>query len=109
MTHPATPDVAAALWPDADTIDPATLDQLLTASWSRCLAFLPGDVDVPGADPDTVVRWAHANVLDARELWTSYRRDGDVIGFETYAVRVRPLSDTVRALLRPQRGCPLVG
>jgi hypothetical protein len=50
-----------------------------------------------------------ANVYEARELWAASRRDGDVIGFDTYAVRVRPLSATVQSLLRPSRGVPMSG
>lgn len=110
MTAAATIADARDLWADAETVDDATLTLILDAAWSSCVAFLPLEVVEP--DPGPFVPTAshkHANVLAARDLWTAYRRDGDVIGFDTYAVRVRPLSDTVRALLRPQRGRPQVG
>lgn len=110
MTAAATIDDARGLWPDAETIDDDTLTLALEAAWSSCSAFLPAEVVEPDPGP-YVPTEAHrqANVLAARDLWQSYRREGDVIGFDTYAVRVRPLSDTVKGLLRPQRGRPLVG
>jgi hypothetical protein len=110
MTAAATIADARAQWPDAETIEDDTLTTALDASWETCAAFLP--VEVVDPDPGPYVPTpAHvsANVLAARDLWTAYRRDGDVIGFDTYAVRVRPLSDTVKALLRPPRGRPSVG
>lgn len=106
MPAAATLDDARALWPDAGPIPDATLQQLLEAAWETCEAFLPADA-LDAVTPPR--RYVHANVLHARDLWTSYRREGDVVGFDTYAVRVRPLSDSVRALLRPQRGRPQVG
>ena len=98
---------AHRFWPDSSSVDDDTLEQLLAASWVGCQAYAP---PIPlDADGSFMSRMVVANVLDARDLWTAYRRDGDVIGFETYAVRVRPLSATVRALLRPPRGVPMVG
>lgn len=99
---------AHALWPDSDTIPEATLAALLNAAWEGCAAYLPAEQ----LDPFPALvpyRWTQANVLHARDTWTAYRHDGGVIGFDAYAVRVRPLSDTVKALLRPPRGKPLVG
>lgn len=49
-----------------------------------------------------------AVVLQARDVWQASRRVGDsvAIGEGQYAIRVRPLSDTVKALLRPPTGVP---
>lgn len=99
---------ARLLWPDADTLSDELLQQLLDVATERCEAYLPETL----LDPYPVViplPWSTACILDARDVWTASRRDGDVIGFDTYAVRVRPLSDTVKGLLRPRRGRPLVG
>ncbi len=95
-------------WGDASTIDDADLEDLLDAAWAGCVAFLPVEVVTDLAYVPTP---AHimANVLNARDAWAAARRDGDVIGFDSYAVRVRPLSGTVQQLLRPRRGVPMVG
>lgn len=99
---------ARALWPDADTIPDDTLTTLLSGAWEGCVLFLPAEQVDPYPDP-VPVRWVQANVLHARDAWTAYRQEGGVIGFDSYAVRVRPLSDTVKQLLRPPRGAFLVG
>jgi hypothetical protein len=108
MTAVADATAARELWPDADTIADATLDRLLGAAWEACAAFLPAAATDPMPVP-VPEAWVHANVLHARDLWTAYRREGDVIGFDQYAVRVAPLAASVRALLRPARGVPMVG
>lgn len=99
---------ARLLWPDADTIPDDTLTLLLASAWEACAAFVPAHQQDPWPTP-VPFRWTEANVLHARDHWTAYRQEGGVIGFDSYAVRVRPLSDTVKALLRPTRGVPLVG
>lgn len=107
-------DDARALWPDASGLDDTLLDTLLSAALVICQRFAAPSIgvdpvlpDVVGADVVNVRRLA--NVYEARELWAASRRDGDVIGFESYAVRVRPLSATVQSLLRPAHGRPLAG
>lgn len=101
----ATQDEARKLWPDADTLPGDTLDLLLDTAWEQCERYVPADELDPAPSP-VPFRWVQANVLAARDLWTAYRRDGDVLGFDNYAVTVRPLSSTVRQLLRPARGVP---
>lgn len=55
-------------------------------------------------------RYKQAVVQQARETWTNGNRDGDVLGFDgDYAIRVRPLADSVKQLLRPQRAVPSFG
>lgn len=99
---------ARLLWPDADTLDDDLLQRLLDVATERCEQYLPEQLLVDYPDP-IPLPWQTACILDARDTWTASRRDGDVIGFDTYAIRVRPLSDTVKGLLRPRRGRPLVG
>lgn len=112
-TAPASREWVRARWADAVTIPDPVLDELLAAAWSRCAAFLP-DAAVAALDAGTVpgavlLRYREANMLDARELWRAAQRDGDAVAFDSYALRVRALSDAVRSLLRPRRGVPLVG
>jgi hypothetical protein len=55
-------------------------------------------------------RYTLAVILQARELWSAAQRDGDVIGLgEGYAMRSRPLTGAVKALLRPPHGVPVFG
>lgn len=110
----ATLDDARALWPDAVALDDALLGELLAAAYVVCSRFAAPSIGVDPPPPEVVdagivgVRRL-ANVYEARELWAASRRDGDVIGFDSYAVRVRPLSATVQSLLRPAAGRPLTG
>lgn len=114
MTAWATLADARRLWPDAVSLDDDVLSDLLDAALVVCQRFAAPSIGVDPVPPEVVdagvvgVRRL-ANVYEARELWAASRRDGDVIGFESYAVRVRPLSSTVQSLLRPSSGRPLTG
>lgn len=98
---------APGRWPDAATIDDQVLTDLLAVALEQCEAFLPefGTPAPTEATPSRVL----AQVLQARDIWAASRREGDVIGFDAYAVKVRPLSSQVRALLRPATGAPRTG
>lgn len=96
MSDWASVEQARQDWPDAPASD-ATLLRLLGDAQAQCEAYAPEGA-VPSAG------YARAVVLQARELWASARRDGDVIGTDSYAVRARPLTGAVKALLRPKRG-----
>lgn len=111
MDRPASADAARDLWPDSVGIPDATLDLLLDTAWEQCVEYVPAEQVTAAEQPGYVppYRWVTANVLHARDVWTAYRADGGVIGFDQYAVQVRPLSAGVRALLRPPRGVPMVG
>jgi hypothetical protein len=86
---------ARRLWPDAVALDDAALSDLLGAAQIVCQTFAAPSIGTDPEPPDTVdagvvnVRML-AVVYEARELWAASRRDGDVIGFDSYAVRVRP-------------------
>lgn len=96
---------ARAIWPDAVALDDAVLTRLLEAAHAQTTAYAPALAD--GAPPPP--NYVEAEVLQARELWGATRRESaDAVGFDTYAVRVRPLSATVRSLLRPPRGAVTV-
>jgi hypothetical protein len=110
VTPPATLAAAREQWADARNIPDALLADLLESAWVACLEFLPSEVkDAPGFAPVWVPAYVQANVLHARETFGAFERDGDLVGFDAYAVRIRPLSATVRALLRPAKGRAEVG
>lgn len=91
-------------WPDAPS-DDDLLTEVLTIGRAKCEAFGPALVD-PEIPP---AGWSYAQTLAARDVWQAARRDGDLIGFESYAVRVQPLSPSVQAILRPPTGRPDFG
>lgn len=92
-------------WDDAP-LDDDLLAALLDAAHEQVAAYapaLPEGATVPA-------RYREAEVLQLRALWQAQERDGDVLGFGEagYAVRVRPLGQDVRSLLRPRRGRPVI-
>jgi hypothetical protein len=95
------------LWPDAAQLTVDTLTLLLTSAYEQVLAYAPV---IPAGDP-VPERYGHAQILHASEVFAASRRTGDVVGFEDtgLAIRVRPLTATVKALLRPRRGVPVLG
>jgi hypothetical protein len=99
-------DDARALWPAAP-LDDDLLEGLLTAAQEVCESYAPALAD-PLDVPD---RYVQAVILQSQEVWNAAQREGDVVGFgdSGYAIRVRPLSTTVKALLRPRAAVPRVG
>lgn len=108
----ATIDQAHDAWRESTAIDDARLDDLLDLATSVLSDYVrAADVDDTG-DPTTAAepRLREACIAHARDVWSVAVSDtGDVIGFDAYAVRRRPLSDHVRALLDPPHRVPLVG
>lgn len=101
----ATPDDVRARWADAATISDDLLGDLIEAAHAKTSAYAPALAE-GGTVPQNYVE---AEVMQVRDLWAAHRRDGDVLGFgDGFAVRVRPLSEDVKALLRPQSGVPTV-
>ncbi len=95
--------IARQHWRDAERLDDAVLDRLLTAAE---LAITPtATIATDGTDP----RWALAVTLQARETHTAYDRVGDVIGAEGVTIRVPPLTARVLELVRPRPVVPVVG
>lgn len=113
-TYWADKPAARSHWPDASTLPDAVLDRLLAAASTQCAAFatdtltaaVSAAIAASTAVPETAVL---ACTLQARELYSAGLRDGDVIGVGEYAIRSRPLTPTVKALLRPSRGRPVIG
>lgn len=107
MSAWATLDDARTLWADAP-LDDALLTDYLNAAQEMCEAFapmLPDGVPVPN-------RYTVAVVMQAQDTFNAFQRDSsDVIGLADAGlmIRVRPLSTTVKALLRPHSALPGVG
>lgn len=129
----ATPSEARQHWPDAASIDDGVLTTLLDIATDQCAAYapaVPGDVirvidnddgtfTIYGGTDNGDGTWTLSNVpparfmlatvYQARENYAAARREGDVIGFGDYAIRARPLTGAVKALLRPPRFSTKVG
>lgn len=107
----ATPeDALASTWKDASDVPTPILEELLTAAEEQCRDFAPAlPVDDLGVEVAAPVRYRLAVIYQARELWAAGRRNGDVIAGDTYVVRARDLTASVRQLLRPRRGRPGIG
>lgn len=92
-------------WEDAP-LDDIVLQSMLSAAQEQCEVYAP-------TLPDPLVvpsRYTEAVVLQVRSLWNAQQRDGDVIGYgDGYAVRVRPLGQDVKSLLRPRRPLGVTG
>lgn len=94
----ATREQARAHWSDAPA-DDDVLDTLLAAAFPACEGYAP---PLPEGDP-VPPAYMLANVYHAREIWNaSQRGEQDVIGIGEYAIRARPLTAAVKALLRPK-------
>jgi hypothetical protein len=111
LATPATPAQARAIWADAAAIPEADLQAVLDDAWARCAPFIPAEQLAAAEAPVPVIppQWTRATILDARDLWLSAQREGDLVFAESYALRVQPLSATVRSLLRPRTGLPGTG
>lgn len=93
-------------WADAPLSD-TDLTALILAAHVQCEAYAPALAEGATVPPNYV----EGEALAVHELGAAHERDGDVLGFgaEGYAVRVRPLSASVKALLRPRRAVPRLG
>ncbi len=98
---------ARAQWEDAVTMDDAELLSYLQSAYEQCVEFAPAlaadVVDIPR-------RYVQAQVMQARAIWRSLSAgDDNGIGPDGLTVTVFPMDWTVKALLRPKRGRPVVG
>lgn len=90
-------------WEDAP-LDDVLLQSMLDAAQEQCETYAPVLSD-PLAVPE---RYKRAVVLQTRAQWVASERDGDVIGYgDGFAVRVRPLGQDVKSLLRPPNPRPV--
>lgn len=80
--------------------DAATLSRAATGTYT------PATLTLSRVLPEV---WMLACVYQGRELYAAGQRDGDIIGLGDYAIRAKPLTAQVQALLRPQARPPVVG
>jgi hypothetical protein len=98
-------DSARSQWIDAPEPDDV-LYTLLEAAKAQCLAF------APALDP--AARWVpatykQAQLMQTRALWQSTKSNSaDQMNAEGFTVTVFPLDRTIKALLRPKKGVPVV-
>lgn len=98
---------ARAQWNDADEMEDDELLPWLQSAYEQCVAFAPAladdVVDIPA-------RYVKAQIMQAQALWRSLSSgDDDSVGPDGLTVTVFPMDWTVKALLRPKRGRPVVG
>lgn len=91
-------------WAEAADLGATLVSTLLTIAQGQVTAYAPAlaaGAEVPPA-------YRYAQVLQARDNWQASRRVGDsvAVGDTAYAIRVRPLSDAVRSMLRPPEAVP---
>lgn len=115
--------IEAPYWPTCD-LEPLELAALLTSARDQCEAYAPAvayAADVSGADvhssdlDDVPINatvpesWRLAQALHARALYRSgIAGSGDQIGGDGLTVTVFPMDWTVKNLLRPRAGRPVV-
>ena len=86
-------------WKVGDAVTDAAITDLLTAADEQCAAFAPA---LPAGAP-VPFRYKLAVIYQARELYNAGRRDNaDAVGVGDFVIRARPLTATVKALLRPE-------
>lgn len=93
-------------WLDAPALDDQLYGQLVAAK-EQCLAFAPAlAVDAP-----VPMRYRQAQLMQTRNLWNSPKSDPNLGGFggEDMPRTIFPMEWSVKNLLRPKRGVPLVG
>lgn len=97
-------DSARAVWSGAPNDDP-TLYELLEVAKGQVLAYAPATV------PETIpLNYRRAQYMQARNIWNAAVKDsGESFGGEGFAVTVFPMDWSVKNLIRPKRGVPVVG
>ena len=98
----------AEVWSEGADLSPDLAEVLLTSAREACEAYAPAAPD--GDDDVTVARsWRVAQVMQARAVYRSFKAGGgDAIGGDGLAVTVFPLDWSVRQLLRPRTGRPVI-
>lgn len=100
MAQWATTDEVLALpdvWRDAITLDPVSVQFYLDVAQEVCEEYAPPLADGVAAPK----RYKLAVMYHARDLQKNATDGVEAVGPDAYPLRVRPLSDAVRALLRP--------
>lgn len=96
----ATVAQARTHWKVGTAVDTATLTDLLEAATEQCAEFAPTLAE--GAP--VPFRYMLATVYQARELYEAGTRNNDTIPGEGFVIRARPLTASIKQLLRPRTG-----
>lgn len=101
-------DEVRAQFPDAP-LDDDVLTMMVNTAHEQVSTYAPPlpVIDPPAPAPDN---YRQAEIHQVIALWQNGQRDGDVIGFgDGFAVRARPLSAGIKAMLRPPAPVPRLG
>ncbi|MFD6094533.1 hypothetical protein ACFWGN_20670 [Oerskovia sp. NPDC060338] len=94
------------LWADAPA-DEATLLLFLESAQGQCSEFAPA---LPSGSTEVPANYVLALILQARALQRStVAGSGDSLGGDGFTVTVFPMDWTVKNLLRPSHGVPVLG
>jgi hypothetical protein len=98
MTVWASVEQARTHWPIGAAISDAAMADLLAAAQVQAALYARALTD-----PDTVpFTYTLAVIYQARELYNAGQRDNaDAVGVGDFVIRARPLTATVKQLLRP--------
>jgi hypothetical protein len=93
------------LWPDVAGLAAESLEHYLTVAHEQCWEFLNRK-----ADPEAIpARYVQAQIMQARaQRRTGLVGESDQIGPDGLTVTVYPMDRSIKALLRPRRGKPVV-
>lgn len=94
-------------WTDAEEMSDEELLGYLQSAYEQCVDFAPAladdVVDIPR-------RYVQAQIMQARALWRSVTAgDDNGVGPADLTVTVFPMDWTVKNLLRPRQGRPVLG
>jgi hypothetical protein len=107
LTYPA--DLAALRqhWPSATSqlMSDEVATRYAAVAEETLTPWAPAGLEPTAASP----RWVLAVALHASDLANAAAREGDLEVVDGYTLRVRPVSDAVKAILRPPSPVPAVG
>lgn len=104
MTAWATVADARIHWKVGAAVTDPQMTDLLTAAQETLTAWapaLPPDPAPPAPPTPIPFRYKLACIYQAREIYNAGQRDNDTLGTEGFVIRARPITGTVKALLRP--------
>ena len=107
LTYPA--DLAALRehWPNATSqlMSDAVATRYAEVAETALSAWAPAGLEQTVDSPS----WVLAVALHASDLANAAAREGDLEVVDGYTLRTRPVSDAVKAILRPSSAVPAVG
>jgi hypothetical protein len=109
-----------AIWPQAaEEVDDTALQIVLDAALQQCIAFAPKPsevdflVETDGEFPGYAVpmNWRVALIMQARNIYNASKVDSGSggMGEEGFILRPYPMDWSVKNLIRPKRGKPVIG